>query len=279
VKSFFSLLTRKKKICIIQANCIAPQLLRFLMMSPGFSETYEGKIYTNFTKEPIPAADLSSCGLFIYQYLDEKWEDLASAVLTRKVGSRCRCVSIPSSFWRFLWPFWTADDERMKPSPGFPFGRHPYGDSSILRLLREGMPKAEIIRSYLELAVNHVVDLDAMLEEDLTRERERERDLDVKVSDYIAAGCRGERLLTSVNHPTNIVILNIANGVLEKIGYSPVPDRVLKRLDEFGDYHVPIHPAVIRHFGLGFVDEGFRYLMNGKMRTFREYIEDYIDYV
>lgn len=268
--------TYKKKLCLIQANCIGHPLRDFLMMAPAFAAIYDVKIYTNYTSELIPDSELRTCNLFIHQYLDEKWNDLASSVLTAKVNSG-RCISIPSCFWRILWPFWTWDYERMKPEPGFPFGKHPYGDSFVLKKLKEGVSRREIINAYLEMNINEEVDMEAIFAEDYERECARERHLDVKISDYVAANFRNIKLMTSVNHPTNVVILKIANSILGKLDIAAVPEEISAAATEFGEYQVPIHPAVIRHYRLSFVDEDSRYLMNGKMRTFSEYVEDYLD--
>lgn len=270
----------RKKTCIIHANCFGEHLKHFLLFSKPFANRYSVKTYMNFTKEYIPDKMLRQCNLFIYQYLDEKWGEFASENLIKKLHPSCRKISIPSPYWRSLWPF-SADykcDARNVSDEKYPFGKHPYVESYLLKQIEERKGKEDIIKTYLHADINLLIDLNRLHNDDITRETWREKDLDVKIVDFIVKNFQARQLLTSVNHPTNFLILQIANQVLHILNYPSVSEEQIKNEPELGEYHVPIHPFIAKWFKLPYAKESTKYLTHGKMRTYAEYLNDYIEY-
>ncbi len=255
----------KKEFCIVHANCQGEPLARLLLKSPDFKSRYRVRTYTNYTREPIPEMELSSCGLLLYQHLDEKWGELASGVLLKKIPDQAAALCIPNMFFKGYWPLWSGE-------PGF-----DYRDILLDRLLDQGLGKTEILHLYLRTELAAKYDLERLFTESLDHERNKESHTPVKYVDLILDRYKGEMLFNTVNHPGPMLMAHAASEVLEALG---LDSSVLKEEtadDLFPEIKLPIHPLVAGRLGLDFGGPGTRYEVYGKERTFEEYAEAYVD--
>ena len=78
-----------KPIAILHANCQGRPLAARLLASPEFAGGFMPRVYLNYAREAIPAADLERCGLFLYQHLGPEWGDLSSAALLARLPAGC----------------------------------------------------------------------------------------------------------------------------------------------------------------------------------------------
>ncbi len=152
-----------RSLCLIHANCQGDPLAALLAASPQFAERYEIRRYTNYLRERIAPAELSGCGLFLYQHLGEKWDDHASDRLLAMVNPAARVLRLPNMLFTGYWPFWT------NKSP------MDFGDAFLDRLVSMGLSMAEILHVYLHGDIAAKYDLDAMLRHSLAVERDKER--------------------------------------------------------------------------------------------------------
>jgi len=182
-----------------------------------------------------------------------------------------------------MWPFHCGDPRNAEDKR--PRGRYgqvpvfPYGDSYVLKLLKEGLPPEEVIARYLKVDVAEEVDLDKLLRSALTLTERQDRTGAVKIADYVASNFRTKSLFQTVNHANNRLLLYMTNRMLEVLDCAPVPETELNRVTETVERPMPVHPSIARHFGIGYIDDNSRYPVDEvRNLTFAEYIRDYVYY-
>ncbi len=282
--------TPHRSLCLIHANCQGDPLAQLLAAAPQFAERYEIRRYTNYLRERVPPAELSGCGLFLYQHLGEKWDDHASDKLLSMVNPAAQVLRLPNMLFTGYWPFWTH-----KSSMDF-------GDAFLDRLVSMGLGMAEILHVYLHGDIAAKYDLDAMLRASLDVERDKERGAGVGSGrirgDGAAAGpvaggipavvaptvelveslWKQERLFATINHPNRRLVLHVAEGVLAALGMDPLPPAARNGFtDPYPEFELPIHPQVAAHHGLAFGGPDAAYNIYGRRMTFEEYARRYAD--
>uniref|UniRef100_B8DRT4 Polysaccharide biosynthesis enzyme WcbI domain-containing protein n=1 Tax=Nitratidesulfovibrio vulgaris (strain DSM 19637 / Miyazaki F) TaxID=883 RepID=B8DRT4_NITV9 len=282
--------TPHRSLCLIHANCQGDPLAQLLAASPQFAARYEIRRYTNYLRERVAPAELSGCGLFLYQHLGEKWDDHASDRLLAMVNPAARVLRLPNMLFTGYWPFWT------NKSP------MDFGDSFLDRLVSMGLDMAEILHVYLHRDIAAKYDLDAMLRASLDVERDKERGSDVErgraggdggVAGALPGGIpavvaptvelvetlwKQERLFATINHPNRRLVLHVAEGVLAALGMDPLPPAVRDGFtDPYPEFELPIHPQVAAHHGLAFGGPDATYNIYGRRMTFEDYVRRYAD--
>jgi hypothetical protein len=267
-----------RSLCLLHANCQGDPLAALLAASPQFAERYEIRRYTNYLRERIAPAELSGCGLFLYQHLGEKWDDHASDRLLAMVNSAARVLRLPNMLFTGYWPFWT------NKSP------MDFGDAFLDRLVSMGLSMAEILHVYLHGDIAAKYDLDAMLRHSLAVERDKERGAGDAAApdaipavvaptvDLVEALWKQERLFATINHPNRRLVLHVAQGVLAALGMDPLPTAVRDGFtDPYPEFELPIHPQVAAHHGLAFGGPDATFNIYGRRMTFEDYARRYAD--
>ncbi|MEZ7198186.1 WcbI family polysaccharide biosynthesis putative acetyltransferase [Pseudodesulfovibrio karagichevae] len=254
-----------RELCLIHANCQGEPLLDRLNCCPAFRDRYECRLYTNYAREPIPEADLARCALFLYQHLGPNWGELASESLMAKLPGHARSLCIPNMFFKGYWPTWSGRE-------GF-----DYRCELLDGYIDAGLTSDEAILLYLRADLAAKLDLDALLEGTLRREREREAHTPVKYMALIEERLNREPLFNTVNHPGALLLDHAARGVLGELGL-PEPDAdALAALDDpFPDFEQPVHPSVAAHFGWDFAGPGREYMVYGRRLSFAAWTAHYV---
>jgi hypothetical protein len=100
-----------------------------------------------------------------------------------------------------------------------------------------------------------------------------------------------------MNHQSNALLIEMVDQALSLLGFPPLPADVRRGWSEMLTIQMPIHPSVIRHFGLTFVDASTKYSVDGyvmhfepgrraeteqemgkRQLTFEEFLDRYIDF-
>ena len=276
-----------KRIAILHANCQGRPLAAQLLASPEFAEAFTPRVYLNYAREEIPAAELERCGLFLYQHLGPEWGELSSDALLARLPAGCPSLCIPNMFFRGPWPLWSG-------APGF-----DYRDSLLDHLLDMNLPRRDILHLYLSTQLSRKVDLDALLAETLARETERQARTPVQYLDFVLAHWRKRPLFFSVNHPGPELLRLAATGILRHLGLAapkhptqtepqqtelrqtdlpPAPAPLGDCLGEgYGDFELPVHPQVAAFYGLEYGDAQTVYNVYGRGKTFAQYAAAYVD--
>lgn len=193
-------------------------------------------------------------------------------------------VEFPVLFMGFLWPFITGFDahvkSRVNPFLGYPPYDAQIGDIFLNGLIEEGVTAEEALERYLKLDVVHVADLDLLFLKNISNQKELDQRTGFGFSEVIEAHYRDRPLFLTPYHPDLVLFNPLARGVFERMGAPlhlidaaiqaqqvvPLPPTV-----------APLHPGVIRHFGLRFINENsvYQFLEEGAF-TFNEFVLRYM---
>jgi hypothetical protein len=255
-----------KELCLVHANCQGDPLITYLKACPEFSRKYEVRLYVNYTRDPVPTADLQRAAVFLYQYLPGNWNDIASERLLAHIPPTCASLCIPNMFSKRCWPFWFGPPDFV------------YGDTLLDSLVERGLNKGQILYLYLESPLVSRQDLDGIWEQSLEQERDKEAHTPIKYLDRIEQTFRRTNLFYTPNHPRRVLTDPVGAHVLDFLALPPLTQGQLDMQEtHYDECELPIHPQVIDHLGLKFVSPDTRYTIYGKRKTFAEFVENYVD--
>lgn len=260
------MMTGKKDLCVIHANCQAEPLIELLRLSPSFSALWEIRHYTNYLKEEIPQADLDSCTLFLYQELGPGWGNFSSEALLGRLNPAAEAICLPNMFFKGYWPFWTSK------SP------IDFGDSLLDKLIDSGAQKPEIIKIYYHGTLNKFVDIKAVARESLELEEKKDRRSPIKMAALLSELWQKELLFYTCNHPGRHLLLEMSSQLLRYLGLAPLePIAIANYLPEYANFELPIHPQVAEALALPFIGPEHKFNIFGRELSFLQYISRYID--
>ncbi len=204
----------------------------------------------------------------------------------QKIGSletEAREILFPHVAAPFLWP---NTGQAHPLNAQFPYfdqsGPYPaeLGDSFLNRMLADKVEPDRAVATYLATDLGKTKRLDRMVEVVLDKQRARDKCGGYDFADFIAARFRTESLFRSPNHPESALIMSMAAQLFERLDMDPGmiaravenPPRDIIPVTE-----TPIHPSVVRHFGLTFApgERRYRYFDEGSF-TFKEYADRYM---
>lgn len=145
---------------------------------------------------------------------------------------------------------------------------------------KRGVGRDDIFTRYMAADIREYVDLDALVVHTRAQQQGREDETDVKCLDFIFDRFRDRRVHNSVNHVSNATLIHMTDQILGMLGYPPLDGYAQECLSELITPDMPIHPSLIRHFGLTWLTPQTRFRIDAQRSlTFEEYIYQYIDYV
>jgi cytochrome c-type biogenesis protein CcmH/NrfG len=201
-----------------------------------------------------------------------------------EVQAGVKIYNVPVVTGGFLWPFSGKPHPSNAPVIGYPNGPYPApnGDSYLNRLIREGMGVEEAVDAYMRLDIGQEVDLDRAYDMIMSKLRKTGQETGYDVADIIERYFREEALFRSPYHPEARITNALAATLFQQMGVGDViVDRVRRQPNHpsFRGQQLPIHPAVVRHFGLRFVRPDRRYrFMNDGYFTIQDWAGRYMRY-
>ena len=191
---------------------------------------------------------------------------------------------VPHASAAFLWPHAGNPHPLNRPEPVIEQSG-PYnaelGDSFLNRLIAAGTPPSVAVAKYLAAGDATVGRAERMMELHLQNQRERDAVCDIRIADRTEALLQTTRLFRSPNHPEPAMASWIAGEVFARMGEHPaaVARLIDSQIDALPATETPIHPAVVRHFGLTYAppNRRYRYFEEGGF-TFIEYVGRYMRY-
>ncbi len=267
----------EKKICLLFTNCHGGRIQQILRTHPEFSEDYKIIYYrADLRKAPLQE-ELKNCSLFIYQYLNEKkWKKLSSENLLKVLPKSCTSICIPKLSWRTFWPLWVQDPLKTD-DPSYPYGRHPYGDSFLIEKTDRYEKKEKIIDEYLKLDLSKYYNLDKALTDNYNYLKRNENSKDIDLGDYIIENFKKKLFFAVMNHPCLDLLYKEVNFILNSLSYTTLKSLPANDEVEDWDYYLPIHPSIVQHFDLKFLDDDSLYYQYGTEHSFSDYVSDYIE--
>jgi tetratricopeptide (TPR) repeat protein len=187
-----------------------------------------------------------------------------------------RVVLFPAIGYTPHWPQAFRDWNAGPAQPGKPW--FVFGDRWVARRARRAQAGSEILSQYCALDMASEIDLDRL--HDLWRidAINKDRVCDIAITDIVEAEVRAGQAFFSPYHCSNRVVMRILDRMLAALGKQALLPGALQTEDILKDFELPIHPSVIRHFGLTHVTPTHRYLtMGGGAVTFEAFYRAYIE--
>jgi hypothetical protein len=283
---------------ILYGNCQAAAVARFLRGIPELAAVFqldwwqENTLHLAFANTDVRAR-LPSCDLLWAQL--GTWQTGAAQA---PVPPGCQVVFFPPLSLQCLWPLNAADSAMRPEPPDFPYGRFPYGDRLAISLMGQFGDLDEVVARYLATDITPGLSRFG----DITRARQDMLDgqCQTDFSRFIYDQFRQRLLFRTIKHPGDLLmrkvvafLIGATGGTWNALPASPGQERYHASMPGFGgvEFHVasgywdldptinmPIHPQVIRHFGLQWVAEDTVYQHYNDHVTFEEYVRLYVTY-
>lgn len=267
-----------KRRMLVYGNCQAGWLAQMLQRHADVAAQYEIVYLSDYAVIPTdhPIHDPG----FLATRTDAVWQTASGCqppAFLAGLPADCRQIRFPTLWLKLLWPTY-AVDPRNQPEPEFPWGRYPYGDRLVMKLLREGVALDDLPKRYIETDLNKIVNLDRFTEMTLAELRFNDAQSDVAITPFIESSFRQRRLFGTVNHPTFLILQRIYSGVVDTLlrRTGAVADEEPADADDvLGEEETPLHPQIIRHFGLTWAAPGMRWRYRSAFLTLEEYLQAY----
>ena len=193
-------------------------------------------------------------------------------------------LTFPLMLEAFLWPYAHEPHIHNKPEPPLHDGPYPgqLGDKFLNRLIAEGVAPEEALERYLQHDIAGATHIDRLLELHLDQQRDRDERTGFALASILENGFRDQALFMSPHHPNAWMFGEFLSQIFTKLAL-PADEIAAMRdallASPFPSGELPIHPGVVKHFGLTFVEEGRRYQFHDEGRfTFEEHVLRYMRY-
>jgi len=211
--------------------------------------------------------------------------ELGKETLDRSLLSAdAKVIPFPYFHCASFWPLVTSD-KRNVPIPNCPNGKYPEGDRLVLKLLKKGLTPEQTFIEYMKTDLNSVVDLDRLRKIELQGFRRLDEITAVPITDFFLKNHQSQHLFWSTSHPSKSFFEYLCNRLLAycaDAGVATYTEFTLEDdpIDLPHHTHVPLHPQVIEHYGLKYLDLNtkYRHFQFG-WYTFCEYLYNYIRFV
>ena len=242
---------------VLYGNCQMKAISEiFMKYIPGHEYTY----ITNYTlikdvnKDSKISDDmltlLNNADVFIYQPISGYYcfdtDNIIKCI-------RPNCIKISFAYLYFLgyFPDYIDDKNNAKTiTEEFPYGLYPYGYESIRKLLFCGKNIWEIISIVQDpefLTSEYVIN---KMNYGLKTLEEKESGTTIKLSEFIRNNYKTMRLFHTVNHPTNALLNELVNNILDVLGMKHV--LILDDDEYIGAHSSIIYPVVSKCLELEF---------------------------
>lgn len=193
-------------------------------------------------------------------------------------------VTFPLVLEAFLWPYAHEAHIHNKPEPPLHDGPYPaqLSDKFLNRMISAGVAPEEALERYLEHDIAQATHIDRLLELHLDQQRDRDERTGFELAPILEGGFRDQALFMSPHHPNAWMFGEFLGQLLSKL---QVPAEEIAAMRDallaspFPSGELPVHPGVVKHFGLKFVDGDTRYKFHDEGRfSFAEHVLRYMRY-
>ncbi len=270
---------RQKKVAFV-GNCQANAIAIFYRDFIGAPDGQEVQVVddTGMDRAAVAAAVRDS-DMVVAQ--EREFNEAVSPDLLRPGVAFYR---FPMVLQAYLWPYAHEPHVHNAPEPPLPDGPYPgqLSDSFLNRLITNGVAPEEALERYLGHDIVKAAHLDRLFELHMELQRDRDARTGFDLSSLMEADFRSEALFMSPHHPNARLFGVLMSQLFDKMGVDAETTRLalhsmLKA--PFPSGELPLHPGVVRHFGLRFADDQTRYTFHAEGRfTFEEYVLRYMRY-
>lgn len=269
--------TRRRML--VYGNCQAGWLAQAMSQNGEIRGRYEIIYLSDYAE--IPADHPIHQPDFLSTCTDAVWQTASGCkppAFLAGLRTDCRQIRFPTLWLKLLWPTY-AVDPRNVPEKDFPWGRYPYGDRLVMKLLQEGVSLDDLPKRYVDTDLNRIVNLDRFAEMSLAELRFNDQQSDVAITPFIESTFRRRKLFGTVNHPTFLILNRIYRGVVGALMGTAALDQAdvppADAAEVLGSEETPLHPQIIAHFKLTWATPGMRWRYRSAFLTLAEYLRAY----
>ncbi len=275
----------------LYGNCQMNRLMQGLKMQPEVQRLFQVKRVPSF--DAVAEDDESDHAAMVQAFRDEAKNTrifICQAEVWDKNFKKFAdllpddCVKIPifSVALSSLWPYYFKDMPiRQIKVPGARGHSFPYGDTFLIRRVKQGVPTEDIVTEYMGLDINAEMPLSETHRANLDMLRKKEERSVIRVVDYIEDHFQDDRVFWTLNHATNALFRVVVGQLLAAMELPDLPPPAAGTFASsigFGSLiHHPVHPAVIEHFKLKYLSPDSLYHHHGEEITFREWVYRYVE--
>lgn len=274
-----------KKIVLLHGNCHMAIIRKFLLSSEKFSKQYV--VYPlpaihNMKGKYIDEQALKNCDLFIHEDIradNEFGFEFSDKYILPKLRKECVKITIPNLFGMGTAFFPQVTGNEHNPAirgNKDKNGIFPHGDTVIDRAVEMGK-KTEEILSLIEKDNFSEEDIHNNFRQYMNKIQDREKNWDIPIYHFISMNYRKKKLFFDPGHPTNVVMREIALGILRKLG---IEDEKIDCKEEMDSHEMFVYDVVRKALGLEWQDVEIRKGRNGKKladkMTRDEYVKEYL---
>jgi tetratricopeptide (TPR) repeat protein len=211
--------------------------------------------------------------------------NVAKSPLVDQIRDDATVITFPAIFSGFLWPY-SGQEAHVSNKPTALLRDGPYehqmADKFLNGLIRESVRPEEALRRYLDLDIARVAHLERTAELHIEAQSSRDKETGFDFASIIEARLRDTCLFLTSSHPTLTLMAPLMRGVFArmKVGNADIERAICgQRVTPLPNSALPIHPGVISHFSLKFVNEQslYPYMYEG-LFTFAEFVVRYMTY-
>lgn len=285
----FEVLCSEKKIALFYGVCYSRAIYTCLQSSREFSLRYHSYYWMEYLKmdalqEELFSYMLEICDFYLYNaFFTPEKRRLNNAYLAR-LNKHCIIISIPVLVFNGYYPCESdqigKDNMYNVTSCLSPYAPFLTPDRNINRMIEEKIGLSEILKRVSDEGFYQKDFIIKNYEKEMKKLELAEKIADIKICDFLYENHQKKRTFLNEKHISNIVIMELADRILEKLGLKrDINNSILKERLLYTS-EVPVYPSVIKHLSLEIYRGTYTlYTFKGDIQlTFEQYVERYYEY-
>ncbi len=207
--------------------------------------------------------DAARSTLLLADVLAMEVDEDGDAVPAADQPTRAELVRIPNLYADFLWPYAGRAHPKNRGAFALPGGPFPaeHGDRFLDQMVADGVEPDAAIARYLKLDIVTEGELDGRLTDRLDILKKLDAAGGYDLAGYVADNFRKVPLFRTRQRITMPLLQRLLTQFFPKLGVRGWNAENLKRVP-FPAGAQPVHPGVIKHFGLGWAGPAQMYPLN-----------------
>ena len=206
--------------------------------------------------------------------------DAGETVPEHLIPASAERVAVPVMLAAFLWPYAGKPHPQNMGTAALREGPYPadFGDSFLDTMRAEGVDADEAVRRYLALDIAAETGLDDLLDAALNALAVLDARSGFDLASFVAREFRQQNLFATTQRLRLPLFRHLAGCVFTRMGIDPRRAEALLEAP-FTPGAMPIHPGVLRHFGMAAPLPDHRYpVLDEGIFTFEQYCRRYLRY-
>lgn len=285
----FEVLCSEKKIALFYGVCYSRAVCTCLRNSREFSSRYHSYYWMEYLKmdalqEEFFSYMLELCDLYLYNaFLTPEKRKINNAYLSR-LNKHCIHISIPMLIFNGYYPCDInqigKDNIYNVTSNQTPYSPFPTPDHNVNRMIENGIGLNEILKRVSDSDFYQKEFIIKNYEKEMKKLELAEKIADIEICDFLYENHGKKRLFLNEKHISNVVIMELANRILDKLGLKrDINDDIFEERLLYTS-EVPVYPSVIEHLSLEVYKGTYTlFTFRGDIQlTFEQYVERYYEY-